>query len=297
MDLKQLRYFVAVARHGSFAAAGRAIHISQPALGEKIRQLETELGATLLDRHSRGVRLSPAGAKLIEHAERILAALEEARRDVSAVTHAPDVRLTICLNPTASRLLASDLLEAFGKTAQILVREGMSNEIQTDIASGRLDAGFCYDPPVGPYTVVEVRKEPLHLVGRPDVVSGRNGIPFDELSGYSLVLDSGSNVLRSSLEQTARKRRVALNVAYEVEPAAMKRRLLMRHDHCAVIPFALFAEEIEAGTLNARCIIKPRLMRRLCLVIKADLDKALARLITLRIQALFHKRGRDRSAG
>lgn len=287
MDLRQLRYFVAVARHGSFAAAGRAIHVSQPALGEKIRQLETELRTPLLDRHSRGVRLSAAGEKLMVHAERILAALEDARRDVAAATATPPVRLTIGLNPTASRLLASDLLDAFGGSAQVLVREGMSNEIQADVGAGRLDAGFCYDPPAGPYSVVEVRKEPLHLVGRPDIVTSRGDVPFDELEGYSLVLDSGFNILRSSLEQTARKRRVALNVAYEVEPASMKRRLLFRHDHCAVVPFALFAEEIESGALNARCIVKPRLLRRLCLVIRNGFDDGLCKLITSKIQSLI----------
>lgn len=293
MDLRQLRYFVTVARHGSFAAAGRAIHVSQPALGEKIRQLETELCASLFERHSRGVRLSAAGIRLMEHAERILAAIEDARRDVSAATE-QNIRLTIGLNPTASRVLASDLLDAFGGSAQVLVREGMSNEIQADVGSGRLDAGFCYDPPAGSYSVVEVLKEPLHLVGRPNIVTSTTDIPFDELEGYSLVLDSGFNVLRSSLEEMARKRRVALSIAYEAEPASVKRRLLMRHDHCAVVPYALFAEEIECGSLNARRIIKPRLLRRLCLIINSALTPTTSKIITSNIQSLMKTREQEK---
>ncbi len=286
MDFRQLRYFVAVARHGSMAAAGRAIHISQPALGEKIRQLEDELGSPLFERHSRGVRLSAAGERLLGHADRILAAVDEARVDLAALSDQRPVRLSLGLNPTASRLFASDLLDAFGPSSQVLLREGMSNEVQDDVAAGRLDAGFCYDPPAGPYRVLEVCKEPLYLVGPASVVTSPADIPFADLGRYSLVLDSGQNVVRSKLDQVARRRGVSLNVAFEVEAVLLKRRLLLRHDHCTVIPYALFAEEIATSVLSARRIVAPQLRLKLCLVVRRDLPAADARLIESRVLAL-----------
>lgn len=295
MDFRQLRYFQAVARHGSMTAAGRALHISQPALGEKIRQLEQELGVSLLERHSRGVRLSPAGTQLIEHAERILSALEEARRAMAPLAKAKPMRLTIGLNPTASRLFTADLLEAFGAMAHIRLKEATSNEIQSEVAAGRIDAGFSYDPPVGTYGVVEIHKEPLHLVGAAQVVSSKADVPFDELHRFSLVLDSAHTVMRSGLEETARRRGIELNVAYEVEPVALKRRLLLRHAHCAIVPHALFAEDIAAGILNARRIVKPQLRRRLCLIIRDDLDTDAVRLVKGRIMSLS-KAGRSAAA-
>jgi LysR family nitrogen assimilation transcriptional regulator len=286
MDLRQLRYFVAVARHGSMAAAGRAIHISQPALGEKIRQLEDELGAVLFDRHSRGVRLSATGERLLVHADRILTALEEARADLATLSKERPVRLSLGLNPTASRLFAADLLDAFGSSSQVLLREGMSNEVQDDVATGRLDAGFCYNPLAGPYNVMEVCKEPLYLVGPPGIVTTGTDVPFAELERYPLVLDSGQNVVRSKLDAAARNRGIPLNVAFEVEAVLLKRRLLLRHDHCTVVPHALFAEEIGDGTFNARRIVAPQLRLELCLVVRRDLPAADARLIETRVLAL-----------
>ncbi len=295
MDFRQLRYFVAVARHGSMTAAGRAIHISQPALGEKIRQLEDEIGSPLFDRHSRGVRLSAAGARLLVHADRILAALDEARADLAALSEQRHVRLSLGLNPTASRLFAADLLDAFGPSSQLLLREGLSNEVQDDVAAGRLDAGFCYDPPAGPYDVIEVCKEPLYLVGPPGVVTSTTDIPFTDLERYPLVLDSGQNVVRSKLDTAARRRGIPLDVAFEVEAVLLKRRLLLRHDHCTVVPHALFAEEIAAETFNARRIVAPQLRLGLCLIIRADLPAADAELIETRVLTLAAPNAKKRA--
>lgn len=296
MDFRQLRYFVAVARHGSMTAAGRAIHISQPALGEKIRQLEDEIGSALFDRHSRGVRLSAAGERLLVHAERILAALDEARADLAALSELCPVRLSLGLNPTASRLFAADLLDAFGPSSQVLLREGMSNEVQDDVAAGRLDAGFCYDPPAGPYDVIEVCKEPLYLVGPPGVVTSKEDIPFADLERYPLVLDSGQNVVRSKLDTAARRRGIPLDVAFEVEAVLLKRRLLLRHDHCTVVPHALFAEEIGDGTFNARRIVAPQLRLELCLIVRDDLPAADTSLIETRVLALASPTAKKRVA-
>jgi len=66
----------------------------------------------------------------------------------------------------------------------------------------------------------------------------------------------------------------------------LKRRLLLRHDHCTVVPHALFAEEILAGALNARRIVAPQLRLKLCLVVRRDLPASDARSIETRVLAL-----------
>ena len=85
MELRHLRYFIAVAEEGSVTnAAERRLHTSQPSLSRQMRELEMEVGATLLDRKARGVALTPAGRVFLDHARLALlqveAAAEAARR-------------------------------------------------------------------------------------------------------------------------------------------------------------------------------------------------------------------------
>ncbi|MDZ4767571.1 MAG: LysR family transcriptional regulator [Chloroflexota bacterium] len=79
MELRQLRYLCAIAREGSFTRAAETLFVSQSALSQQIQSLEQEVGAPLLDRARRGVRLTAAGDILHHHAQRVLRELAQAR--------------------------------------------------------------------------------------------------------------------------------------------------------------------------------------------------------------------------
>src|SRR5882757_1017321 len=78
MELRHLRYFCAVADHGSFSEASRELHISQSAISEQIADLEREIGGALLDRHQRRIRLTPHGLLFLDEARKTLIAAERA---------------------------------------------------------------------------------------------------------------------------------------------------------------------------------------------------------------------------
>ncbi len=88
MELRHLRYFVAVAEAGSLTvAAERKLHTSQPSLSRQIRDLEDEVGAQLLRRSARGIELTPAGRAFLDHARSVLSQVEAAAEAARRVAH------------------------------------------------------------------------------------------------------------------------------------------------------------------------------------------------------------------
>src|SRR5262249_15901513 len=113
MELRQLRYFVAVARELHFTRAAERLGIAQPPLSVQIRALETELGVQLFDRSNRRVTLTAAGAALLARAEPILAMVGETQRAVQQIGDEERGQLTVAALPTAAGLLLPPAITQF----------------------------------------------------------------------------------------------------------------------------------------------------------------------------------------
>jgi DNA-binding transcriptional LysR family regulator len=101
LDVKQLRVLKAVGEHGSFSAAAEALSYTQPAISQQVAALEKRAGATLVDRTSRGVRLTEAGSALVDHAEVVLARLAAAEAELEAMAGIRGGRVRLASFPTA----------------------------------------------------------------------------------------------------------------------------------------------------------------------------------------------------
>jgi DNA-binding transcriptional LysR family regulator len=95
MELRTLRYFVAIARAGSVTAAAAALHVAQPSLSRQMRHLERQLGMDLFVRDDGRFRLSAAGAALLPVVERLLAQAEQTRAEAAAIAAGRPHHLTI----------------------------------------------------------------------------------------------------------------------------------------------------------------------------------------------------------
>lgn len=150
MDLRHLRYFLAVAEEGHFGRAARRLNIVQPALSMQIRALEDELGGPLFLRTSRRVELTEAGLLLREEARRTLDQAEHTRLTVQRAIRGEtgNVRVGFAGNAVFSGKLIHDL-RAFHRKypeADLIVRE-MAPQLQANaVVAGQLDIGYTPDP-------------------------------------------------------------------------------------------------------------------------------------------------------
>src|SRR5665213_2202449 len=145
MDERRLEVFAAVARRLSFSDAARELHLSQPAVSQHLAALEAELGAKLLERTTRRVRLTPAGAALLTRADALLRDHSEARRAVAAADGRIAGDLSVAASLTISAyVLPAALAELALRHPEIRMRVTIENTAQviSSLRAGRADIGF-----------------------------------------------------------------------------------------------------------------------------------------------------------
>jgi LysR family transcriptional regulator, nitrogen assimilation regulatory protein len=278
MNLKQIEYFVSVAERGSFSQAARALGVAQPALSRQVRLLETDLREALLLRNGRGVALTEAGQRLLEHGHALLQQMAQVRADMGASRGEPAGRITLALPPTIGRQLTLPLIEVFQREfpkARLAVVEGLSAHIAEWIASGRVDIGLLYNPEAQPaLELTPVLEEPLCLVSR---AQGRGAqrralapLPLRELTAYPLVLPERAHAFRRLLDNQATRAGVKLQVAWEVSsiPAIID-LVCAGHGH-AVLGAGAVAASGRAAELAVRPLCEPHLVSVLCLAVSAS---------------------------
>jgi DNA-binding transcriptional LysR family regulator len=208
MELRHLRYFVAVAEELHFRRAAERLHMSQPPLSQQIRQLEEEVGAQLLLRNQHRVELTAPGAAFLERAREILDAVESAALEARRVQRGEVGRLAVGFVGSAMYSVVPELLGAFreqhGDVALRLHELGTTDQLR-QLESGRIDVGFVRPRQPRPGLSIEpVYAEPV-LVALPDVhpLAAAQEVHVTDLTGEPLVLltRAGSPGLRKTLEQ------------------------------------------------------------------------------------------------
>src|SRR5467141_48146 len=146
MELRHLRYFVAIAEAGSMTvAAGRKLHTSQPSLSRQIRDLEEEVGAQLLTRRARGIELTPAGRTFLDHARLVLSQVEAAADAARGIAHPAKPRFVmgfltnheLTWMPEAFRILRDEL-----PNIDVMISSQYSPPLANALLKGTVDAAF-----------------------------------------------------------------------------------------------------------------------------------------------------------
>jgi DNA-binding transcriptional LysR family regulator len=193
MELRQLRYFVAIAEEGSFTRAAERLWLAQPGLSTQIRRLEVELGIQLLERRTRGVVVTDAGQFFLERARIVLAAVEDARctgHDLAAGL-VGSIRLGIATAVPWPQ--TGELLSRFGRerpNVELTVVETYSGTLLRELRDGRLDAMIAPADFGSPelQRVFLGRARWLVLAGQRHRLAGEGAIAAAELHGERFLI-------------------------------------------------------------------------------------------------------------
>jgi LysR family nitrogen assimilation transcriptional regulator len=219
VNLNQLETFVHVAEHGSFSKAALVLGVAQPALSRQVRALEIELREPLLLRHGRGVRLTEAGRRLLDHCHGILHLVAQTKEDLAAQRDEPTGHIAIAMPPTLARLHTLPLIRAFRDQmpkARLAIIEGFSVHITEWLASGRADLGLVYSPePLPSLEIRPLRDERLCLVSPVDQAPA-GPVALRQLSKLPLVMPERGQIFRKLMESAAAMAGVPLCVEWEV---------------------------------------------------------------------------------
>jgi LysR family transcriptional regulator, hca operon transcriptional activator len=243
MELRHLRYFVAVAEAGSLTvAAEKKLHTAQPSLSRQIRDLEYEVGAQLLTRSARGVELTDSGRTFLDHARLALAQVEAAIEAARRAAH--PAKPTFALGfltgqemdwlPRTMSILRDEL-----PNIEVSVSSQYSPELAQALLRGRLDLAFMRPEAGMPeldYKVIV--KEPL-IVALPSDhrLASRDAIALHDIAGETFIgMSNTAPTLRLIIDEYLERSGLNLQQAHRVDNLAMAMSLIASTRGVALLP-------------------------------------------------------------
>ncbi|MFI7384678.1 transcriptional regulator CynR [Streptomyces sp. NPDC049813] len=242
VELRHLRYLLAVVEHGTFTRAAEALYVSQPTLSQQIRSLERIVGLPLLDRSGRAVRATDAGEVYVAHARRALRELAAADLAVQDVRDLSRGHVRLGVTPTFTAYLVAPLVTAVHARhpgLRVTVREAAQQWIEEALLDDRLDAGIGFTGA----QAAGINAEPLFTETLAVVVAQEHAVPVPlparELAGRDLVLLSGDFATRAAIDAYFAEQGVAPRVAVEADSALALIDIVRSGQLATVLPDAV----------------------------------------------------------
>jgi len=244
MDLRALRYFVAIADAGSLTAAAAAIRIAQPALTRQLRELEADLQVQLLQRLPRGVRLTQAGVTLYESAKRILGEAQRVRQQLAEGREQAGGSLSLGVSPTLARVLLPGLFETCHLSPdgiRLLTREAFTPALLDWLERGIVDVAVLTNPQSRRGLIMQpLLGEPFVLAGNPSL----NLAPSMSVSQLERIPLLMTSLHRDLVEQQLRPLGRQLNVEAVIDSVDSICELIQRGRWATLMPVSVFKSQL-----------------------------------------------------
>ncbi|MBE4720436.1 MULTISPECIES: LysR family transcriptional regulator [unclassified Pseudarthrobacter] len=193
MELRQLRYFIAVAEEMHFNRAAARLHIAQPALSQQIQRLERNLKTQLFVRTTRSVEITDTGRVLLEAARRVISEAERAESQVELATRGSTGLLRVGFVSSAALFLLPGMVNSMHEQwpqVQFQLQENTTERQIQGVLEGQLDVGIVREiEPIEGIHVTALRREPLIVaVPHSHPLAQRASVPLKELAGQDFVV-------------------------------------------------------------------------------------------------------------
>jgi len=275
MEVRDLQIFVSVAKHLNYTRAGEEVHLSQPSVSVRIKQLETELGVKLFEQLGKKVALTEAGQLLLPYAHRILTSVEDAEHAIKDLQGLQRGSLRIGASTTPGMYIIPQTIARFKKhypqiNVQLVIRD--TREIEAGVVKNEYDFGFVGghlagdDIDVLPWLTDELVLivPPLHRLARKKVVKS------DELVNEPFIGRELGSATRAALTSHLKEWNVQLETVMEMEnPESLKKAVQSGLGIAFISKFAI-ESETRAKTLATIRVSKLIINRELKIVYRKD---------------------------
>jgi LysR family nitrogen assimilation transcriptional regulator len=263
LDLRKIRYFVAVYEEGSLSRAATREKVVQPALSVQLRQLEAELGVRLFDRSAQGVQPTAAGHHLYTLSSGILRGLESLRREMLDFGNTVAGTIRVGLMPSICRGPIAPLLDAYlhaHPMVEVKIVEAYSGTLARQVTAGELDFAICNRP--AHKTTLRLR---LLLRDRVVLVLGPHGgqhVPWAPchlaaVPNLKLILPSGQHSLRRLMDFHVKSGAIAPTRIMEMDGLGATLRFIETTDWATLLPSIAVLEEARAGRFVLHPVAQP----------------------------------------
>ncbi|GGZ32209.1 transcription regulator LysR family protein [Streptomyces inusitatus] len=295
LELRHLRYLLAVAEHGNFTRAAEDLRISQPTLSQQIKQLERAVGVQLLDRTGRSVRLTDAGETYVQYARRALRDLAAAERAVLDVADLSRGSLRLAVTPTFTAYLIGPLIAELhtrhpGITLD--VEEMTQDRVEAGLLADELDIGIAFAGSHLPgITATALFTETLSLVvgaHRPEAAAER-ALPVAEVADRELALLSGDFATRGHTDAYFARHRVTPRIMVEANSIQALIEIVRRTPLATVLPDAVTHDHPRLSPIP----LEPALPARTVALLRRESGyrSAAARAFTRLVEDVVRERG------
>ncbi len=274
LDLYKLRIFMAVVQEGSFRGAAERLYITQSAISQHIKDLETSLGRRLFERGWRGVSLTAHGELLHGYAQRIFDLVAEAENALTNLENLPEGKLSLGATPGVGIYLAPDWIGRFrSRYAQFSVslQTGVTAQVVSDVLAQRLELGFVegeleahQHPRLGSCILQEVPQ--MVIVGEKHAWWTAESVRLEQLRDQPFIVRPPNSQSRIWLEQTLRAHGIEPHISAEFDNIESTKRAVAAGVCITILPRYVVQSEIGQGILRALPIAGDPLRRTLKLV-------------------------------